>query len=163
VSNCEVISAATSSTPDIDPSTIAVPATTPISGPTVTMWDPYSRTQQGPQVPATGVIWTNPATGQSADSGAITAAYEHYFGKGTELELQKMQEEWGAGNVQKYLQANPSIDNTQNLNDIGPLTAFQEIGPDQIFYDPNNGNQACFFNYSGVEFLSDHPEGSGAI
>lgn len=120
--------------------------------PLVQMWDPWNNTQDGPDVPASGIMLTNPNTGQQVDSAAVFSAYENYYGTNPQQLVVELGEEWGQTAVNMFEQQNPSFDPTAG-NAAALPTVFQEIGPYNPFYDPNNGGQLCIFDASGTEYL----------
>lgn len=118
----------------------------------VQMWDPWTFSQKGPLVPASGIMLTNPSTGQQVDSAAVFSAYENYFPNNNEQMLLNMREEWGAGAVQMWEQQNPTLDPTSG-NPWATPTVFQQLGPYNPFQDPNNGGALAMFDSSGTEYL----------
>jgi len=125
----------------------------PTSGPPmVQMWDPWNHTEDGPDVPASGIMLTNPTTGQQVDSASVFSAYENYYGSNPQQLVFNLGEEWGLDVVKQFEQQNPSF-NPLGGSSAAPLTVFDEIGPYNPFYDPNNGGQLCIFDSTGTEYL----------
>jgi hypothetical protein len=125
----------------------------PTSGPPmVQMWDPWNHTEDGPDVPASGIMLTNPTTGQQVDSASVFSAYENYYGSNPQQLVFNLGEEWGLNVVKMFEQQNPSF-NPLGGSSAAPLTVFDEIGPYNPFYDPNNGGQLCIFDSTGTEYL----------
>jgi hypothetical protein len=118
----------------------------------VQMWNPFNHTEDGPLVPASGVMLTNPNTGQQVDSASVFSAYQNYYGSNPEQMIFNLGEDWGTGAVKTFEQQNPSINPTSG-NIYAQETVFQEIGPYNPFVDPNNGGQMCEFDASGTEYL----------
>ena len=116
------------------------------------MWDPWNNTLDGPLVPASGVMLTNPTTGQQVDSGAVFAAYENYYPNNNALMLADMQATWGKAATNLWVQQNPSA-NPASGDPTATPTVFQEIGPYNPFFDPNNGGSLAIFDSSGTEYL----------
>jgi hypothetical protein len=127
-------------------------SSTSSSTPMVEMWDPWTHTQDGPMVPASGIMLTNPKTGQQVDSAAVFDAYQNYFGSNPEQMIFNLGEDWGKNAVNLYEQQNPTFNPTAG-NIFAQPTVFQEIGPYNPFYDPNNGNQLAIFDSTGTEYL----------
>ena len=125
----------------------------PTSGPPmVQMWDPWNHTEDGPDVPASGIMLTNPTTGQQVDSASVFSAYQNYYGSNPQHLIFNLGEEWGLPAVNMFEQQNPSFNPLAGSNVALP-TVFDEIGPYNPFYDPNNAGQLCIFDSSGTEYL----------
>lgn len=122
------------------------------STPMVQMWDPWNHTEDGPEVPASGIMLTNPNTGQQVDSASVFSAYQNYYGNNPEQMIFNLGEDWGLGAVNMFEKQNPSIDPTSG-NIYAKETVFQNIGPYNPFFDPNNGGQMAIFDASGTEYL----------
>jgi hypothetical protein len=131
----------------------------PVSGggptggpPMVQMWDPWNHTEDGPDVPASGIMITNPTTGQQVDSASVFSAYQNYYGSNPQQLVFNLGEECGLDVVKQFEQQNPSF-NPLAGSSAAPPTVFDEIGPYNPFYDPNNGGQLCIFDSTGTEYL----------
>jgi hypothetical protein len=122
------------------------------STPMVQMWDPWNSTQDGPMVPASGIMLTNPNTGKLVDSAAVFSAYENYYGSNPQQMIFDLGEDWGQAAVDMFEQQNPSVDPTAG-NIFAQPTVFQDIGPYNPFYDPNNGGKLAIFDSTGTEYL----------
>jgi hypothetical protein len=126
----------------------------------VQSYDPFWGNLAGPPVPASGTTWTNASTGAAYDSGAVTAGLESRFGAGTARMLTVLYDQFGPQAYNDYVSQHPNIDFSKlNFATLPPMTAFQMYGPGDSFADPNNQNQYCYFDESGVEHLS----GAGSI
>ncbi len=159
VSNLGVVSAApagTSSAPNTPAPTVQTSAVGSYpAGTMINSYDPFWGNLAGPQVPASGTTWTQLSTGKALDSGAVIAGLDSRYGAGTATMLTALYNQFGQQALQQYETQNPST-NTSPLDfaSLPQMTAFQFYGPDNSFVDPNNQNQYCYFDESGIEHLS---------